>query len=859
MKRSVNLTLILLFELKCLHHMECKPTSCILQHETFCRKPKVDKGLYALATLMRDGTEQASAGNTNVISDSAIEAVFHAYIETAKDLGSEVSLVEHIAMHVILCFFEQPNKAMLLKSFVRSKRLQELLSEGADKPLETTLFRILFEAMKQCDSMFLLERSVWLVSLFEATLPDSILAWLHEKANSLDESMSRSAKVVLLLSRNQQDKPVSEITQTLPNTDWTNNIYFPFVSTDPSAGFGAGVLYLNAKGTSFDANGVPNGDFVQSAFNEITSKGSSDTEETTPSESTHEVKMPQTSIPAGNFQFCLVDALQKMVAQSIRDDPHCAMHIQPSALLKRFTYIRHILWSSRMDARACAFALLHADDECFLPCADYQSTRERKMFATMLNIFCVLEDYFALPWPVLASWSPVPDKPSNSPNTELFFTIRVLTILICLPNSLNGDVISITLLNMWTHLYSSLHRLDIEIIDRLRTMICGVVSSLGQCFPWELWHSMTTAMVDSRILVCRKLFLFELLRDLADHTFPGRVRKAIPASLHGFLPKWKEPNQSLISDNVFRNVIQSADCEAIRELQKLKKQSFETHSCAEQLLDCILKISHVSLSYQKQLLETFKPIFTESLGEAENEKADEQPPNLSIVLLDHVYKFWTNNHSCRLQSIFHLLEIGIVAPASVPLWLESPSLAGVWEQSWVRQVALRAAHRALRKWAEANALESAAAQELKAFFYHVFLVLQRNIASLSDTEDDEIAEFAKAADFGQQPKAHWSGRNVVRIQSSVGLFRWLVRLYFAYGLPRIWPEHEKQIRDIVFSPGPCHDFLAKIWRVSLLNNGCLSESSDFDTLKKEIERLNGGKHAAYRRYIARKAKQKSVS
>ena len=823
----------------------------ILTRLNFSTKPKVDKALYALATIQADYT--ASTGSIQ-FSDEVVDALWQAYIEVEPTLHEGLGLEEYLISHCIRCFLELPSKALVLRALLLNEHLNGLAKTKFSDEIQVLLVKMIQEAVVHSDSIFLVQRSMWILSLFSHSVESEALHRIRNMAQCSEEPLSRSAYMLLLMYPSLPAR--DEITSHAAKISWPNSIYTPCVSQEANESFGARSLYLS---TSAGDGPHQNTDVLQLALKDQNIGIANDTiVESDVAQPTKDSLMT-----TGAYYFCLFDGLQELARDSVESSPELAVLVTPLNILKRFSYVRHVVWANQLDVKQCALAFLSIDDALFLSLENTTVSAERRAFTTMLNVYCLLEDYFSLPGPILAEEGHY-GASKVAPKTALFFTMRLLSHVIVCPRNLDGDIAGMTLLSLWTHMFSRIHVLDIEVVDRLRALIVEVLRNQHFAFPWDQWHAIANATVDSRFLVCRKLFLFELLRDLAEGSFPGRIRGVIPQELHGFVLKKRPPNEALIKENVFRLSIQSIDCESVRTLQKTKPEGFKSFSCELQLLDSILGATKVSHAYQKQLLERFKPIFDENLAIC-TDASKGGYETTSVALLDHVYKFWTTSHSDRLQTMFHLLETGVISPSAVPTWLESKCIEGVWEQSWIRQVTIHAFRITLQRWKSTaddsteNSTAELATGEIQSFFFNLFSALQRKITSLADKEDDEVQAFVQAADLRSQPMPHWNGRNVLLFQSAIGLLRWFARMYFTLRIPHKWPEHEKKIREIVFVPGPCHDSIARLWRHATIASGCHTESFTIAEIDKELQRLRGGRHTAYRRYSARKAAQSAAT
>ncbi|KNH07289.1 hypothetical protein XU18_1821 [Perkinsela sp. CCAP 1560/4] len=864
--------------------MEKNHTDELLKYSSLNSPPVADAVLYTLATVKAE--------------------LFHSHGKVTYQLTDDVfarlkdSLEKHksqpylFAAHFIRCFLEQPNKGKVLLQLLSDPRMPTC--GESEITLREAVSTALGENIRTCDNSFLFQRSLSLASHLNQEWPLAIVQTLKSILQSPNCNFNRSKRVLVDLSsfewltgRDPQHSILKtvfrdETSRVVAVADGVENyldVTFPVVggNVQDDTSFGSTLMYLHKKKKSQQ---VPVEDISQIILEDISGDGSVDERASSPMLINEEVPFSPSPIvditsPAQSMHFFLHTGLMQFLKGMCGENGVGLQEIEylcaPVHLALRFNYMQHILWANRLDARSCALAVLHVNEDCFLPgnSSSPEATEVSSASRAALNVYCILEDYLMLPNSVLVSWE-ISGGPSSPPGkSRLLFTIELLTHLANCPDSLSGEVFTSTLLALWTDAFTRIHTLDIEILDRLRLMLVSFINAQSFLFPWKTWYNYATEAVDERMLAGRKLFLFELLRDLAELSYPHRMRDATPQCLHAFIPTLKPPNGTIVAANVFDSFIRNADAATIRGIYAQRKESFVEHSLPIQLLDSILKVSRVSPSYQKQLLRKFREVFLEYSQTIERESHEASTDGEvagSNSLLDHVYFFWTNDHANRVQTVKNLIDVGIVDSSRLPLWLDSACVDGVFEQSWVRCLLIHAAHATLRKWHESGpsvgsssgtddgflASKPGESTSVQAFFFRAFQVLQKKITSSSDIEADEIAAFLGRTSLANQPKAHWSRRNVLVLHSAIGLLRWLIRMYFTYQIPRVFPEHPYQIGEIVFPVGPSNDFLARLWRQSVLLFGSQKETDQRNALKSELQSAQTDKHDAYRRYCARK-------
>ena len=540
-------------------------------------------------------------------------------------------------------------------------------------------------------------------------------------------------------------------------------------------------------------------------------------------------------------------------------------------MLRRRLFVRQILWSNASNLSECVGCLLSMHDAFFLPEASHSlchdgaeeqkevhEWKERSTFSLSLNVLCILEEFLSIELQCTNGWYSESSEqqgthsPHHQANPSKFWMIILLLRLSQLPNGKGGDIASFTLLHAISYMYRHIMLLDVTLVHRLRHLVVHLGQSYAFEMPWSLWYEMCTDYSDSRLGVCRKLFLHEILSDMTVRSFSRRVLRAVPEEIHALVPRTPRrgardsfrrlaslekilgsKNMSMLKNVMFR----------LRDLYSPNVDCDASESAHIQLMHSILCESEVSLCYQRELLHFSRDIFSEldlSLYEQLNQRTDlergilKEGKRVSILhfkiyveLLNHILTFWKGNSAARFHTFCNVIKSGVCRPIHIALWLEQPEIVQIWEQSWITDVLVYAIDHVLRpsveniseagslcasntreiSTSEASYVHAKWEYEVRVFFLVSLQALCQHISTACCTEKAEVKKIMESSHGKEGMNPKWHTKNVVWLRGAVGMVRILLRSAHNNCIAARLPSLSACLRDIVFIEGSTNDFL----------------------------------------------------
>eukprot|EP01062_Namystynia_karyoxenos_P019234 TRINITY_DN17210_c0_g1_i1.p1 TRINITY_DN17210_c0_g1~~TRINITY_DN17210_c0_g1_i1.p1 ORF type:complete len:982 (+),score=374.53 TRINITY_DN17210_c0_g1_i1:90-2948(+) len=253
---------------------------------------------------------------------------------------------------------------------------------------------------------------------------------------------------------------------------------------------------------------------------------------------------------------------------------------------------------------------------------------------------------------------------------------------------------ALALVECFDSLHDAVVTLDPELCDRVMNLFGFHLNNYSLKWLWEDWADLWRSRdPDQRISTCRKLFIFEVLQQLARQADVERLSRAVPKIYDKFVPKGEDGKARQPKFRYYKEGVRFKG-EADQLLIQVRRQDFGADQAArfldtladasaedklDVLLQTVLFAGGDCVSHERHLVSRFAPALRKLCA----------APGAATRLVASANAFWDGDEAGtgaiqgKIATLQNLLDYELVSAADVVRWIAADEIAEVLERAYI--------------------------------------------------------------------------------------------------------------------------------------------------------------------------------